>query len=108
MGTTETTEPNTESFDIPIDLGNKVVTFRKWKGKERRSIQNKVKNSSITNFELQDILIYNCMSEKIFLTKDEILYVLLYLYYINIHTHIHTYTTCKHCSIEYSNNIPRF
>ena len=95
---------NIEDFTIEINFGQKSALFRPWKGKERRMIQNSVKDKTISNVFLQDILLYNCMFEKVFLTNDEILYALIYLYSKNISDTSSVNIECS-CSNNYTENI---
>ena len=65
-------------FNISIDYGDKVINFRKWKGKERRLV-NELLTSSMNENEINDILTYGCMQEVFYLSDDEKIYTMYIL-----------------------------
>jgi hypothetical protein len=70
--------PNTEeTFPIELDFGDKILHFRLWKGKDRRTVHNIINTEGIDIEKIYDVLTYGCMKEKnIYITEDEKQYVL--------------------------------
>ena len=49
---------------------DKEFTIRKWKAKEKKEFLNTVRNSESLD-TLQDVLVYNCIEEKVAFNADE-------------------------------------
>jgi hypothetical protein len=101
VNNTENTKIININFPITINFGeNKILSFRPWKGRERRFLQ-KIINGDITD-NIETVLIYNCMENLTYLTKKEITYTLLKLF-----AESYSYELQKEfiCSCGESNNV---
>lgn len=66
---------------VKIEFGSgKSIELYKWKGRERRLIQQAIEDGSVGSSALEDILIYNKMVEKKYLTEYEINYATYVMY----------------------------
>ena len=61
---------------MKIDLGNKKVTIRKWKGKDKKLFKKLISDESTTQTDIMQALVYNCIEEDVVLSVDEFRYVL--------------------------------
>ena len=61
---------------MKIDLGNKSVTIRKWKGKDKKLFLKLLDDKTATQHQIMDALVYNCVEEDIVLSIEEFRYVL--------------------------------
>jgi len=61
---------------MKIDLGNKSVTIRKWKGKDKKLFLKLLDDKSATQYQIMEALVYNCIKEDIVLSVDEFRYIL--------------------------------
>lgn len=61
---------------MKIDLGNKSVTIRKWKGKDKKLFLKLLNDEKSTQYQIMDALVYNCIEEDVVLSVDEFRYVL--------------------------------
>jgi hypothetical protein len=90
----------TTNFDIVINLGEgKEIKLRKWKGKERRALQQVISEES--DAKLEDVLVYNCMQSKIYLSQKEILYTIFVLYSHSFVNTIEKTFECSSCGVEH-------
>ena len=59
-----------------IQVGDKVITIRKWKGKDKRTFVSVLKNPESTELDLMNAICYSCIEEPVVLSIDEFRYVL--------------------------------
>ncbi len=79
-----------------IKLSNQEITARKWKAKEKLAFIDIMKNNSDKS-QLVDILVYNCIEEKVALSKDEYKYVLSVIRSKSLGDVIPLEFSCEHC-----------
>jgi hypothetical protein len=95
---------NNKVYNIEVDFGdNKVCNFRKWKGKERRLLQKIIENESENNVE--DVLVYNCMEDLVYLTQKEIVYVIFLLYSKSFGGNLALECSCNICGNIQTENV---
>ena len=61
---------------MKIKVGNKNLTIRKWKGKDKKNFINALKKKDIDENEVMQALVYSCIEESAALSVDEFRYVL--------------------------------
>lgn len=58
-----------------INFGNKEISIKEWKGKERRLLQRSIDDESLTPALINKILIKDCMDNNVYLSSAEINFV---------------------------------
>lgn len=61
---------------MELNLGDKKITIRKWKGKDKKNFINSLKKANIDQNEIMQALVYSCVEENVTLSQDEFKYVL--------------------------------
>ena len=66
------------NYDIKINLGNKEINCRKWKGKDRKDFKKALEKEPLTNDTYRKYLVYSCILETdVYLNDDELDYILI-------------------------------
>lgn len=81
---------------MKLDLGNKTITIRKWKGKDKKNFINDFKEEKDQNAFI-DHLIYSCIDEDVVLSQDELKYVLSRIRAISIGDDFDMDFYCEEC-----------
>lgn len=89
---------------MKIKLNNKELTIRKWKAKEKKEFLNVIKTSDDLN-SLQDVLVYNCIEEKVALSADEFKYVMTQIRSYSLGDEIQLEFYCDNCKVKFLNTI---
>ena len=89
---------------MKIKLNNREITIRKWKAKEKKEFLNTVRNSESLD-TLQDVLVYNCIEEKVALNADEFKYVLTQIRSYSLGDEIELEFFCDSCKTKFLNTI---
>lgn len=89
---------------MKIKLNNREITIRKWKAKEKKEFLNTVRNSESLD-TLQDVLVYNCIEEKVALNADEFKYVLTQIRSYSLGDEIELEFFCDNCKTKFLNTI---
>lgn len=61
---------------MKLIVGDKTLTIRKWKGKDKRNFINSINKDNINENEVMSALVYDCIEEDVILSVDEFRYVL--------------------------------
>lgn len=61
---------------MKISVGNKELTIRKWKGKDKKQLLSEIKSNSIKAEAIMNALVYSCIEEDVALSSEEFKYVL--------------------------------
>lgn len=61
---------------MKIDLGDKTITIRKWKGKDKKKFMQELTKENRDEMAVMDSLVYGCIEEDVILSRDEFRYVL--------------------------------
>lgn len=83
---------------------DKEFTIRKWKAKEKKEFLNTVRNSESLD-TLQDVLVYNCIEEKVAFNADEFKYVLTQIRSYSLGDEIELEFYCEDCKNKFLDTI---
>lgn len=61
---------------MKLKVGDKTLTIRKWKGKDKKAFVKAFKNKTLDENEIMNTLVYNCIEEDVVLSVDEFRYAL--------------------------------
>ena len=61
---------------MKIKLGNKELTIRKWKGRDKKKFMAAVNAELLDEQEITNSLVYDCIEEDVALSDDEFKYML--------------------------------
>lgn len=89
---------------MKVKLNNQEITIRKWKAKEKKEFLNTVRNSESLD-TLQDVLVYNCIEEKVALNADEFKYVMTQIRSYSLGDEIELEFFCDSCKAKFLNTI---
>ncbi len=89
---------------MKVKLGTKELTIRKWKAKEKKEFLRTVRNSESLD-SLQDVLVYNCIEEKVALNADEFKYMMTQIRSYSLGDEIELEFYCEHCKSKFLNTI---
>lgn len=89
---------------MKIKLGNREITIRKWKAREKKEFLNTVRTSESLD-SLQDVLVYNCIEEKVALNAEEFKYVLTQIRSYSLGEEIELEFYCESCKSKFLNTI---
>lgn len=89
---------------MKVKLNNQEITIRKWKAKEKKEFLNTVRNSESLD-TLQDVLVYNCIEEKVALNADEFKYVMTQIRSYSLGDEIELEFFCDSCKSKFLNTI---
>ena len=83
---------------------NKELTIRKWKAKEKKEFLNTVRtNQSLDS--LQDVLVYNCIEEKVALNAEEFKYIMTQIRSYSLGNEIELEFYCDCCKSKFLSTI---
>jgi hypothetical protein len=88
---------------MKIDLGNKKVTIRKWKGKDKKLFKKLMSDENTTQTDIMKTLVYNCIEENVVLSVDEFRYVLSRIRSYSLGDRLYMEFLCDNCG-EISTN----
>lgn len=88
---------------MKIDLGNKKVTIRKWKGKDKKLFKKLISDENSTQTDIMQTLVYNCIEEDVVLSVDEFRYVLSRIRSYSLGDKLNMEFLCDNCG-EISTN----
>lgn len=83
---------------MKIKVGNKNLTIRKWKGKDKKAFVNSLKQEDINEMEIMDALVYSCLEENVILGKEEFKYVLTRIRAHSLGEDLNVEFYCDNCS----------
>ncbi len=89
---------------MKIKLGNRDITIRKWKAREKKEFLNTVRTSESLD-SLQDVLVYNCIEEKVALNAEEFKYILTQIRSYSLGEEIELEFYCESCKSKFLNTI---
>ena len=89
---------------MKIKLGNKELTIRKWKAKEKKEFLNTVRKSETLD-SLQDVLVYNCIEEKVALNAEEFKYMMTQIRSYSLGDEIELEFYCDSCKSKFLNTV---
>lgn len=85
------------NYNISVTFAeNKIVNFRTWLGRERRLLQ-KILEGTLDG-KVEDILVYNCMETKVYLSRAEITYAIFILFSKSFENNIYLQCVCNSCN----------
>lgn len=61
---------------MKIKVGDKTLTIRKWKGRNKKEFVKALKSENLNEMQVMDTLVYSCIEEDAILSVDEFRYVL--------------------------------
>jgi rubredoxin len=82
-----------------LDLGNKTINIRKWKGKDKKKFISSLQKKDIDEIEVMQSLVYDCVEEDVVLSVDEFRYVLSRIRALTLGEEISIDFYCKNCGI---------
>lgn len=83
--------------NMKLKLGNKTVTIRKWKGKDKKSLINALKSNENKEQSVINSLVYSCIEEDVILDVQETQYVLMHIRAISLGDHFNITLHCDEC-----------
>lgn len=89
---------------MKIKLNGKELTIRKWKAKEKKEFLKTVRTSEKLD-TLQDVLVYNCIEEKVALSADEFKYVMTQIRSYSLGDEIELEFFCDECKAKFLHKI---
>lgn len=89
---------------MKIKLGNRDITIRKWKAREKKEFLNIVRTSESLDL-LQDVLVYNCIEENVALNAEEFKYILTQIRSYSLGEEIELEFYCESCKSKFLNTI---
>jgi hypothetical protein len=87
---------------MKIQVGNKNLTIRKWKGKDKKAFINALKKNDVQQNEIMDVLVYSCIEEDVVLSVDEFRYVLSRIRAYSLGEDISIDFLCSECGTLYT------
>lgn len=103
---------------MKLDLGNKTITIRKWKGKDRKKFISALNKLSevpdlTSEMEIMQALVYSCIEEDVVLSLDEFRYVLSRIRAYSLGEEVSLTLECPSCATVHTSkhklsNIIRF
>ena len=94
---------------IKVPVGDKILTIRKWKGRDKIKFLNTIKNENIDPEDLQNQLInslvYDCIDENVVLSLDEFRYVLTKIRAYSLGEEIHYEFLCPNCQENFEKTL---
>lgn len=85
-----------------IKLGDKSITIRKWKGKDKRNFVKAIKDPNVTEDKILDSLIYSCIKEDVVLSEQEFRYVMVQIRAFSLGEDISIPFKCPECGHEHT------
>lgn len=86
---------------MKIKVGDKILTARKWKGKDKKKFLQTIQKENIDPEDLQNTLlnalVYDCIEEDVVLSLEEFRYVLTRIRAESLGEDIHFQFYCKKC-----------
>lgn len=82
---------------MQLDIGEKTINIRKWKGKDKKNFINSLKKSDIDQNEVMHALVYACIQENVTLSHDQFKYVLSRIRAISLGEDIEIEFYCDNC-----------
>lgn len=85
---------------MKIKVGNKNLTIRKWKGKDKKVFLNLMKAEKPDETAILDALVYSCIEEDVILSVQEMKYVLTKIRSYSLGDDFEISLTCDKCNTE--------
>lgn len=83
-----------------IKVGNKNLTIRKWKGKDKKKFVSLMKAENPDENAILDALVYSCIEEDVILSIQEMKYVLTRIRSLSLGDDFNISLTCDNCDTE--------
>lgn len=90
---------------MKLQVGNKTITIRKWKGKDKKNFISAINQKELNQNEILDSLVYNAIEENVILNIDEFRYVLAQIRAYSIGPSINMEFYCEHCGTFHKKDI---
>ena len=87
---------------MKIQVGNKSLTIRKWKGKDKKAFVGALKKKEINESAVMDALVYSCIEENTVLSVDEFRYALSRIRAYSLGEDISIEFYCDDCGTVYT------
>lgn len=85
-----------------LDVGDKVIHCRGWKGKEKKKFIASLKQAEINEEEVLESLVYDCIEEDVVLSTEEFKYVLSRIRAFSLGEDIDIEFYCENCGETYT------
>lgn len=85
---------------MKLKLGNKTVTIRKWKGKDKKALINALKANENKDQSVIKSLVYSCIEEDVALDVQELQYVLMHIRALSLGDTFNIDLHCDSCNTE--------
>ena len=90
---------------MKIKVGNKNLTIRKWKGKDKKAFINALKEKKINENDVMNSLVYSCIEEDVILSLDEFKYVLTKIREYSLGDELEIEFYCASCGTVYTKKL---
>lgn len=87
---------------MKLKVGNKTLTVRKWKGKDKKKFINALKRTRVSEQDVMDSLVYDCIEEDVVLSNEEYRYVVSRIRAMSLGEEFNVEFYCKECGETYS------
>lgn len=85
------------SYELKLKVGNKVINCRKWKGKDKKRFISAINKENVSETEVMESLVYDCIQEDVILDVEEFRYVLSRIRAYSLGENIHIDFYCENC-----------
>lgn len=82
---------------MQIQVGDKTLNIRKWKGKDKKNFISALHKSDVSEKEIMNTIVYSCVEEDVVLSVDEFRYVLSRIRAISLGETIEIEFYCNEC-----------
>lgn len=82
---------------MKLKVGDKDITIRKWKGKDKKKFSAFLKSTDADYVEIMKTLVYDCIEEDVALSTDEFKYVLSRIRALSLGEDIEIEVYCSEC-----------
>lgn len=82
---------------MKIKVGNKNLTIRKWKGKDKKNFLKLLNKEKLDEVQIMEAMVYSCIEEEIILSIPEFKYVLSRIRAYSIGENINIEFYCEDC-----------
>lgn len=88
-----------------IKVGNKHITIRKWKGKDKKLFKEEILKENINFKDVLNTLVYNCIEEDVVLSADEFRYVLIKIREFSLGSEFEFEFYCEECDETFNKKL---
>lgn len=92
------------SYGLKLKVGNKVIHCRKWKGKDKKRFVAAINKENVSETDVMQALVYDCIEEDVNLDVEEFRFVLSRIRAYSLGENIHTEFYCESCGNLYEKN----